>query len=143
MKYCPNCGKELSESVTRCWNPECGLILPGPNKTEDMTIPRPKSDRLRELEMEYELATQGLIKGLPASIAAMLSGSLTILAAAVVLIMTGVELLSGSQLVVIIGILATAIIVYFAFVFGRAAKIKARIDKEKKEFEVEAGKKVR
>ena len=32
---------------------------------------------------------------------------------------------------------------YFAFVFGRAAKIKAQMDKERKAIEIEAGGKVR
>lgn len=143
MRYCPNCGRELTEGVTRCWNPECGLKLPTPNRVGDMTIPPPKSDKLRELEMEYELATRGLTKGLPATFAAMLSGLMSLLATAVVLVMTGKTLLTGNQLVIIFGILATAIIIYFAFVFGRAARIKAQINKEKKELEVEVGRRVR
>jgi hypothetical protein len=93
--------------------------------------------------MEYELATKGLTKGLPATLAAMLSGLMTMLAAGVVLVMTGKTLLSGNQLVMIFGILAVAIIIYFAFVFGRAARIKAQITREKHELQVEAGKKVR
>ena len=65
MKYCPNCGKELSAGVTRCGNTECGFQLGSPNKTDDMTAPVPKSDKLRMMEMEYELAMRGLAKGRP------------------------------------------------------------------------------
>lgn len=143
MRYCPNCGRQLPEGVTRCWNPECGFELTAPNKVEDMSAWAPKSDKLRELEMEYELATKGLTKGLPATFAVMLSGLMTLLGVAVVLVLTGETLLTGNQLVMIFGILATAVIIYFAFVFGRAARIKAQINKEKKEFEVAAGKMVR
>ena len=48
-----------------------------------------------------------------------------------------------AEFVAIFGILASAIIVYFAFVFGRSARIKAEIAKEKKRLEVEVGRKVR
>jgi hypothetical protein len=85
----------------------------------------------------------GLVGGIHGALAAMLSGGMSMLAGAVVLIMTGVPFLTGNQLVYIVGILATAIIVYFAFVFGRAAKIKAQINKEKTELHMELGKSVR
>ena len=40
---------------------------------------------------------------------------------------------------IIIGILAAAIVMYFAFVFRRAARIKAEISATKKAIEIEAG----
>ena len=70
-----------------------------------------------ELEMEYELATKGLTKGLPATFAAMLSGLMSLLASAVVLVMTGKTRLTGSQPVIIFGILATASIHIHLFVY--------------------------
>lgn len=147
MRYCPNCGKELGPGVTRCWNSSCGFVLPGPNKIEDMTIPpqsipQHKSDRLRELELEYALATRGLNKGYPATFIAMLS-TITVFLTSAALNAIGKALLTGNQIVFIIGIVAGSIIIYFAFVFGRAAKIKAQITKEKQELQIEAGKKVR
>src|SRR5260370_17741421 len=123
LKYCPECGNKLSEGVTRCWAAGCSFELPGSNKLRDQPMPTRKSDKLRELEMEYELATNGLTKGLPTTLAAMLSGLMTLLAAGVVLVMTARTLLSGNQLVMIFGILAAAIIIYFPFVFGRATRI--------------------
>lgn len=143
MRYCPNCGEKLSEGVTRCWNRECGLILHGPNKFDDMTMQRPKSEKLLELEMEYELAKRGLAEGIRATFAAMLSAGFTFLALIIVTVMGITPLLTGHQLVIIFGILAVAVILYFALVFGRAAKIKAQISKEKKEVQVELGKRVR
>ena len=67
---------------------------------------------------------------------------MTLLASAVVLVMTGKTFINGNQLVLIFGILATAVIIYFAFVFGRAARIKAKIEKEKKELHIEVGRKI-
>ena len=76
-----------------------------------MSVSAPKSDRLRELEMESELATKGLTKGLSATFAGMLSVLMTFLAAAVVLVMMGMTLLTGNQLAMIFGILAIAVII--------------------------------
>jgi len=149
MKFCPNCGKELAEGITRCWNKDCKLELLEPNKYEVPIIKyiKPieieKSENLIELELEHKLAYNGLIKGMKAASAAMLSGFFTLMASGVVLIVSNKELLTGIQLVLIFAILATAIIIYFAFVFGRAAKIKVEISKEKKKLEVDSGKTTR
>jgi len=102
-----------------------------------------KSERLRELELEYELARLGLRKSLTGALLAASYGLMSLLALAVVLVMTGVQLFGGNQLVAIFGILALAVIIYFVIVFGRTARIQAEIGKEKQRLEVEIGKKVR
>jgi hypothetical protein len=143
MKYCPNCGSALDEGVTRCWKQGCGYVLPAPNKRDELDYHPPKSERMKELELEYALARRGLGKGIGTTIAAILSGLFTLLASAIVLVFTDKTLLTGNQIVLTFGILAIAIVLYFAFIFGRAAKIKAEIRKEKIRIEIGAGEKVR
>lgn len=99
--------------------------------------------RLRELEKEYELATMGLSGGLKTVNSAILGVVATTAAAILAPVVAGVIWLSGTQLVIMIGILASSFVIYFALVFGRAARIKAEISETRKLLEIEAGKKVR
>jgi hypothetical protein len=50
---------------------------------------------------------------------------------------------TGNQLVVVIGIIVAAMILYFALVFGRAAVLKAEIAKERQKIEMQLGQGVR
>src|SRR6185369_5156411 len=101
--------------------------------------------RVRELENEYAytLSLAGLGKGMITTIMAMVSGLLTLIAALIAFLWSGPGFLSGTHLVIIFGILAAAIIIYFSFVFGRAAKIRAEISETKKLIEVSSGDKAR
>ena len=81
--------------------------------------------------------------GAPKTYIAMLSGFASLVVSALVLGLTGKQLLGGWQLVAVFGIIAVAIVVYYAFVFGRAFKLKGEIAREKKRLEIEAGKSIR
>jgi hypothetical protein len=59
MKHCPDCGKELGAGVAKCSNPDCGAEFMEPVNAETSDPPIKKSDELRQLEMEYQLATRG------------------------------------------------------------------------------------
>jgi len=132
MKYCPDCGKELGAGVVKCWNPDCGseFVVPVDAESSDPSVK--KSDELRQLESEYRLATRGLAVRAPKIYAAMIIGFLIFLAAALLLAATGKQLFPGWPLVWVFGIIATAVLIYYAFVYRRACKLKAEIVKEKK-----------
>ena len=132
MKYCPDCGKELGAGVVKCWNPDCGAEFVVPVDAESSDPPIKKSNKLRQLEMEYQLATRGLAARAPRTYAAMIIGFLVFLAAALLLAATGKQLFPGWPLVWVFGIIATAVLIYYSFVYRRAFKLKAEIAKEKK-----------
>jgi hypothetical protein len=52
-------------------------------------------------------------------------------------------LFPGWPLVWVFGIMGTAVVIYYCFVYRRAFKLKAEIAKEKKRLELAAGKSVR
>jgi len=132
MKYCPDCGKELGAGVVKCWNPDCGAEFMVPIDIESSDPPVKKSDELRQLESEYRLATRGLAARAPKTYAAMIIGFLTFLVAVLLLAATGKQLFPGWPLVWVFGIIATAVLIYYSFVYRRAFKLKAEIAKEKK-----------
>jgi hypothetical protein len=101
--------------------------------------------RVRELENEYAytLSLAGLGKGMITTMMVIVSGLLTLIAALIAFLWSGPGFLSGTHLVIIFGILAAAIVVYFSFVFGRVAKIRAEINETKKLIEVSSGDKAR
>jgi len=145
MKFCPECGKELGRGVTRCWNKECNLVLTEPNDPDTPLKPLPLTTKLREnqyklehLHLEYDLARAGLGKGKTA---------LPIVVLSIMFIcLLGVFapfLFNGWQIVSMVGIAAATLFLYHALVFGRAAKIKGEINKEKKRIEIELGKSIR
>jgi hypothetical protein len=85
MKYCPDCGKELGAGVVKCWNPDCRAEFVVPVDAESSDPPIKKSDDLRQLESEYQLATHGLAARAPKAYAGMIIGFLIFLAAAFLL----------------------------------------------------------
>lgn len=95
--------------------------------------------RLEELELEYALAREGLQK-------AKLTITTFMLGAPLLIIWLSVfksTLLTGTQITIIIVALIFAYVIYFAFVFGRVAKLKAEVSEKKKVLEMTAGEKVR
>ena len=62
----------------------------------------------------------------------MIIGFLVFLAAALLLAATGKQLFPGWPLVWVFGIIATAVLIYYSFVYRRACKLKAEIAKERK-----------
>jgi hypothetical protein len=132
MKYCPDCGKELGAGVVKCRNPDCGAEFVVPVDAESSDPPIKKSDELRHLESEYQLATGGLAARAPKTYAAIIIGFLIFLVAALLLAANGKQLFPGWPLVWVFGIIATAVLIYYSFVYRRACKLKAEIAKEKK-----------
>jgi|SRR6476620_3217977 len=132
MKYCPDCGKELGAGVVKCWNPDCGAEFVTPVDAESSDPPVKKSDELRQLEMEYRLATRGLAARAPKIYATVIIGFSIFLVVALLLAATGKQLFPSWPLVWVFGIIATAVLIYYSFVYRRACKLKAEIIKEKK-----------
>jgi cell division protein FtsL len=62
----------------------------------------------------------------------MIIGFLIFLVAALLLAASGKQLFPGWPLVWVFGIIATAVLIYYSFVYRRACKLKAEIAKEKK-----------
>ena len=143
MKDCPDCGKELGAGVAKCWNPDCGAEFMEPVNAETSDPPIKKSDELRQLEMEYQLATRGVALRAPKTYAAMIAGLSIFLISALVLAATGKQLFPRWPLVWVFGIIGTAVVIYYSFVYRRAFKLKAEIAKEKKRLELTAGKSMR
>ena len=131
MKYCPDCGKELGAGAVKCWNPDCGaeFVVPVDAESSDPRIK--KSDELRQLESEYQLATRGLAARAPKTYAAMIIGFLIFLVTALLLAANGKQLFPGWPLVWLFGIIAAAVLIYYSLVYRRACKLKAEIAKEK------------
>ena len=132
MKYCPDCGKELRARDVKCWNPDCGAEFVAPVDAESSDPPIKKSDELRQLESEYQLATRGLAARAPKTYAAMIIGFLIFLVTALLLAANGKQLFPGWPLVWLFGIIAAAVLFYYSFVYRRACKLKAEIATEKK-----------
>ena len=82
--------------------------------------------KLRHLEEEYKLAKSGLKGGLLTSAFAIVAvvGSL-------VLPTAKMQILSGNNVVAIVGIVAAAIVIYFSFIYRRIAAVKFEISKTK------------
>ena len=139
MKCCPDCGKELSVGVVKCSNPDCGAEFIVPVDAESSKPPVKKSDELRRLESEYQLATRGLAARAPKTYAAMVIGFLIFLVAALLLAANGKQLFPGWPLVWVFGIIATAVLIYYSFVCSRARKLKAEIAKEKSRLQIGFG----
>ena len=132
MKYCPDCGKELGAGVVKCLNPDCGAEFVAPVDVESSDPPIKKSDELRQLESEYQLATGGLAARAPKTYAAMIIGFLIFLVGALLLAANGKQLFPGWPLVWLFGIIAAAVLIYYSFAYRRACKLKAEIAREKK-----------
>jgi hypothetical protein len=89
MKCCPDCGKELGAGVVKCWNPDCGTEFVVPVDAESPDPPIKKSNKLRQLEMEYQLTTRGLAARAPKTHATMIIGLLVFLVTALMLAANG------------------------------------------------------
>ena len=139
MKYCPDCGKELGAGVVKCWNPDCGAEFVVPVDAESSDPPIKKSDKLRQLELEYQSTTRGLATRAPKTYAAIIVGFSIFLVVALLLAANGKQLFPGWPLVWVFGIIAAAVLIYYSFVYRRACKLKAEIAKEKKRLELAAG----
>src|SRR5215467_155401 len=139
MKSCPDCGKELGVGVIKCSNPDCGAEFVVPINVESSGAPVKKSIELRQLEMEYQLATRGLAARAPKTYASIIVGFSIFLLVSLLLAASGKQLFPGWPLVWLFGIIAAAVLVYYAFVYTRACKLKAEIAKEKKRLELAAG----
>ena len=140
MKYCPDCGKELGAGVVKCSNPDCGAEFVVPVNAESSDPPIKKSNELRQLEMEYQLATRGIAARAPKTYATMIVGFSIFLVVTLVLAANGKQLFPGWPLVWVFGVIATAVLIYYSFVYRRARNLKAKIAKEKKRLELAAGK---
>lgn len=132
MKYCPDCGKELGAGTVKCWNPDCGAEFLAPVDAKSSDPPIKKSGELRRLESEYRLATRGLAARAPKTYAAIIIVFLIFLVIALLLAASGKQLFPGWPLVWFFGIIATAGLIYYFFVYRRACKLKAEMAKEKK-----------
>ena len=139
MKYCPDCGKELGAGAAKCWNPDCGAEFLVPVDAESSDPPVKKSNELRRLETEYQLATRGLAARAPKIYATVIIGFSVFLVVALLLAATGKQLFPGWPLVWLFGIIAAAVLIYYAFVCTRACRLKAEIAKEKKRLQLAAG----
>lgn len=51
--------------------------------------------------------------------------------------------MSGQQLVILFALMIFGLVIYFSFIFGRAAKLRLEITKTKKSLEVSSGDNVR
>ena len=142
MKCCPDCGKELSAGAVKCWNPDCGAEFVMPVNAESSDPPIKKSDELRQLETEYQLAARGLAARAPKTYAVMMVGLSIFLVVTLLLAANGKQLFPGWPLVWTFGVIATAMLIYYLFVYIRACRLKVEIAKEKKRLELAAGKSV-
>jgi uncharacterized membrane protein YqjE len=100
---------------------------------------------LLELEKEYALCFEGLAKGKLGMLLAFL-GTMGTMGGMLIAVWTASDKpfpITGTHLVLIVCILVFALVIYFSFVFGRAAVLRAEITKTKKMIELKAGEKVR
>ena len=134
----PDCGKELCAGAAKCPNPDCGAEFVTPVDAEGSDPPIKKSNELRQLEMEYQLATRGLAARAPKTYATLIVGFSIFLVVSLVLAANGKQLFPGWPLVWAFGVIATAVLIYSLFVYRRASKLKAEIAKEKKRLELAA-----
>ena len=95
--------------------------------------------KLKRLEEEYRLAHLGLAKGMFSAFGAMGCFLSTFGIAIFGKWLSGDSILRGIHLVVIAVILASAIIMYFSFVFGRRSRLSAEISETKSKIEMIAG----
>lgn len=82
--------------------------------------------KLKHLEEEYGLAKSGLRGGLITSTIAIVG-----VIASFVVPSAKMQILSGNNIVAIVGIVAAAIVIYFSFVYRRLAAVKFEISKTK------------
>lgn len=116
--------------------------IPVANERRNREIAMPKSKQeleheLETLKLEYSMLKTGLHKGMISVIVIIIALASTLSFGA------KAALLNGNQYLVLVGIVAAGILVYFSFVFGRGLKLKAKVSQKIQELEVSTGKKVR
>jgi hypothetical protein len=164
VKKCPYCGVDTGDNAKFC--PSCGVKLSyteqgaissitvsgnDHNEVQSVAETLSKKDKdthkleikLKELESEYELARMGMLKGGFAGGGALVAGLLTLGASLFAFLKKGPGFLNGNQLVIIFGMMIAGLVIYFSFVFGRAARVKMEITKTKKAIEMSSGANVR
>ncbi|MCZ6688318.1 MAG: hypothetical protein O7H41_01820 [Planctomycetota bacterium] len=99
--------------------------------------------RLETLQLQYDLAKAGLLRGVVPILAAILGILATVTMAFFSILLGREPLLSGFQTVSTVLILAAAIVVYDSFVFGRTVKVRAELSETKKLLELSSGEDVR
>ena len=102
--------------------------------------PRSKDELEHELEtlkLELDLVKTGLTKGLLSVVAIIIALSSTLAIGA------KASILNGNQYVAVVAIVVFGLLIYFAFVFSRELKLKAKISEKAQEIEMSAGKKAR
>ena len=114
-----------------------------PQESPDTRTREDLEVRLEELRHEYDLAKTALVKGGFMTMGAFASGLATLGIGLYAFIQKGEGFLSGNHFVFIFLILAFSLVIYFSFVFGRQAKLKAEISKTKKLLEMSSGESVR
>jgi len=139
MKSCPDCGQELRTGVVECSNPDCGAEFVVPVNPDSSDPPIKKSNELLQLEMKYQLATRGFAARAPKTSAAVIIGFSIFLVVALLLAANGKQLFPGWPLVWLFGVIAIAVLIYYAFVYTRACTLKAEIAKEKKRLQLATG----
>jgi len=123
-----------------------------PKSMSRQMVTRPSKERSKqELKLQHELemlklqldhsfAMAALGKGGTSAIAAIVAVTGSLMAS---MFVAGPHSKSGTDFVMVVGILAATFLVYFAFVFGRQLRIKAKIAEKQKELDVTAGDSVR
>ena len=109
------------------------LITKSPKTRDDLNT------ELQRLEWEYDLAQRGLEKGRRTVLLLIIVGPLTL----ALLLLNRQTIISGIYVVVVSVVTIFALVIYFAFVFGRVAKLKAEYTEKKKSLEMTAGDRVR
>jgi hypothetical protein len=99
--------------------------------------------KLARLEREYELARVGLRQGERTTAMSMGTLLIIMILAYAAGIWGSVKLMDGTQLVIVVAIMTIALVAYAAMIFGRAARIKARLTQTEKELEMVLGEDVR
>jgi hypothetical protein len=124
--------------------PETSATQKGYEMVDNRTMTEPElKARLEELRHDYDLSRTALIKGGYITYAAFASALATIGMGLYAFLQKGEGFLNGSHFIAIFLILAASLIIYFSFVFGRQAKLRAEISRTKKLLEVSSGESVR
>ena len=99
--------------------------------------------KLVELQHQYGIAKLGLLKGGFAAGGALISGLATLGAALFAFLERGPGFLSGTQLVLLFGLMIAGLLVYFSFVFRRLLRLRLEINRTKAQLHVASSEDVR
>lgn len=117
-----------------------------PEKATDRdgdTVKSPRKEelelQLKRLENERELSLAGLLKGSTTAIAAMVSVLATIGLAILSVALTDTSVISGTHIVIIAALVVFGLVAYFSFVFRRRVKLNAEIEETRAKLELLTG----